>query len=497
MAEFTDKQVWAPIGSPAQWRALAVGRLAVVAASWQQYKRELQERNQLQAFLQRLKRYSAIETGVIENLYSLSRGLTTTLVEKGINENLFDEGHISVNRRLLANYLETHLAAIDAIFELVKTQQPLTISYLHQMHQFLTEHQTHTDAIDALGQRVEIPLRRGAFKTEPNFPVREIEGRQYRYLYCPPMQVQPEMEKFVTHFNDFIISEMHPVQLAAWAHHSFTQIHPYQDGNGRMARLITSIVLIKAGYFPFTVPREARESYFEALEKADEGDKQAFVSFISTLLAKDIRNALNWEPASAASDIQQSATLLKQRLNQQHASLERQAAGNRQKLQTLFLELMKENCAMVEAEFDGYQAVQVSSLAVLPGQEQAEYYTHQIIQYAKANDYFFRRTAPRAWYSIRLVINQVSYDIIISMHHQGYNTTTVAFGGFIDVKNGQNAASPPAVAATGSAPDFTLLPIEPLSVSLLEYPEEDLRAELGAFLSDAVRVAMVLIAKDL
>ena len=48
-----------------------------------------------------------------------------------------------------------------------------------------------------------------------------------------------------------------PVEVeAAWLHHRFTQIHPYQDGNGRVARALASLLFIKAGWFPVVVTRD-------------------------------------------------------------------------------------------------------------------------------------------------------------------------------------------------------------------------------------------------
>jgi hypothetical protein len=71
-----------------------------------------------------------------------------------------------------------------------------------------------------------------------------------------------------------------PVEVeAAWLHHRFTQIHPYQDGNGRVARAIGSLVFLKVGWFPIVVTREDRVRYIEALEVADDGDLRLLVGF--------------------------------------------------------------------------------------------------------------------------------------------------------------------------------------------------------------------------
>jgi Fic family protein len=66
---------------------------------------------------------------------------------------------------------------------------------------------------------------------------------------------------------------------AARLHHRFTQIHPFADGNGRMARALASLVFIKAGWFPLIIRRDdPQRRYIEALEKADAGDLRRLIA---------------------------------------------------------------------------------------------------------------------------------------------------------------------------------------------------------------------------
>jgi prophage maintenance system killer protein len=69
-----------------------------------------------------------------------------------------------------------------------------------------------------------------------------------------------------------------PVEIqAAWLHHRFTQIHPFAEGNGRVARALASLVFIKARWFPLIVKRDDWSRYIEALEKADGDDLRPLV----------------------------------------------------------------------------------------------------------------------------------------------------------------------------------------------------------------------------
>merc|ERR1739848_216379 len=58
---------------------------------------------------------------------------------------------------------------------------------------------------------------------------------------------------------------IHPIQFAAEAHYRLVKIHPFQDGNGRLSRLLMNLILMRAGYPPTLIRVEDRRRYFAAL----------------------------------------------------------------------------------------------------------------------------------------------------------------------------------------------------------------------------------------
>ncbi|WP_333662050.1 Fic family protein [Acinetobacter sp.] len=77
-------------------------------------------------------------------------------------------------------------------------------------------------------------------------------------------------------------SELHPIHKAAWIHWAIARIHPFVDGNGRIARLIQDFILLKYRYVPASVQPEDREkNYYDALEKADIGDGEDLLEIIA------------------------------------------------------------------------------------------------------------------------------------------------------------------------------------------------------------------------
>jgi len=74
---------------------------------------------------------------------------------------------------------------------------------------------------------------------------------------------------------------MHPVETVAFLHHGFVEIHPFTDGNGRVARLLANLYLIANGYPPVVIRTEDRGKYYKCLRSGDAGDLMPFAGFIA------------------------------------------------------------------------------------------------------------------------------------------------------------------------------------------------------------------------
>lgn len=81
--------------------------------------------------------------------------------------------------------------------------------------------------------------------------------------------------------------QLHPVELAGVFHHRFLTIHPFIDGNGRVARELMNLILRWNGYPPIIIPVREREDYVRSLEEADSGDVKPFLTFIVRQLVID------------------------------------------------------------------------------------------------------------------------------------------------------------------------------------------------------------------
>ena len=109
--------------------------------------------------------------------------------------------------------------------------------------------------------------------------------------YCPPEQVASEMDRLIQLHHLHKAQQIPPEIESAWLHHRFTQIHPFQDGNGRVARCLASLVFIQSGWFPLVLTRDDRAVYIEASEAADRGNLSSLVN----LFAKTQKQAFSWD----------------------------------------------------------------------------------------------------------------------------------------------------------------------------------------------------------
>ncbi len=252
-------------------KELSATEIAGIKATWRDQQERLKGTDLVSDFTERLGREWAIETGIIENLYDIDRGVTQTLIDQGFRAELLTHGSINRPRDLVLALLHDQKQALDGVFDFVKSKRHLSTSYIKELHAVLLRSQTVTEGVDSLGRRVDVSLIKGDWKVQPNFPVRD----GVTYKYCPPEHVATEMDRLVDLHAAHLAQDVPAEVQAAWLHHRFTQIHPFQDGNGRLARAIASLVLIKHGLFPLVVTRDDRTAYLDALEVCRRGRPQA------------------------------------------------------------------------------------------------------------------------------------------------------------------------------------------------------------------------------
>jgi len=255
---------------------------------WAREKERIGDDKRVRDFNAELAREWAIETGIVEGVYTLDRGITQTLIERGIDSAYIP--HYATNRdpELVARIIQDHAEVLEGLFAFVKGERRLSTSYIKELHSALLRNIDSVVVFDPSGRSFEKPLEKGLYKTMPNSP-QKPNGTVHEY--CPPEHVASEMDRLIEFHQQHAKRGTRPHIEASWLHHAFTQIHPFQDGNGRVARSIATLVFIKDGFFPLVVNRDDPK-YIDTLESADHGDLLPLVRLFSQIQKRALTNAI-------------------------------------------------------------------------------------------------------------------------------------------------------------------------------------------------------------
>ena len=105
-----------------------------------------------------------------------------------------------------------------------------------------------------------------------------------KVLLAMPDETEALVRRLLTWLSNN--SDVHPFVLAVTFHYIFVRIHPFRDGNGRTARLLSNLILMQNGYPPIVVPLGAKEQYMASLQQWNKGDPGPFSLLMANLLHK-------------------------------------------------------------------------------------------------------------------------------------------------------------------------------------------------------------------
>lgn len=443
---------WSPIQPlSSQDRSIDLGDIRPLYESWHAQKERLNKSSaeSLRRFKEKLVRSLSIETGILERLYDLDRGTTEALILKGFVEDLVSRSSTNIEPSLLIDILRDQEAAIRLVMDCVGQKPEVAKGVLHELHAILTTHQATTKAIDQFGNRMEVPLRKGAFKEHPNNPTRP-DGTVHEY--CPPIHVESEVEKLLKWFQEYIDDD--PILVAAWLHHRFTQIHPYQDGNGRVARALTTLVLLRADLLPLVIDRDLRTEYITALEAADLNNLAPLCFLFASLEKRAILQALSVDlDAEAARDRSITRAVLESldaRLRERGLAKDEQL----RKVNTVALALRGQTRELLEASLSRLSDT-VSSIGEPkihlteggPDRGNEYWYRFEVVQSTKESGKWVNFQEAHYFVKVTVRLRNVRLIFVVSFHHIGRDltgimeATTFAQLEFFEEQNDREAVS--------------------------------------------------------
>jgi Fic family protein len=411
---------------PPNWLNLAQAELTSLRQVWLERRAALAESKALDLFVERLRREWAIETGIIERLYSWDRGVTELLLEQGIEASLIANrgGLRREEAERVTALIRDQEGIIEALFEFVKGQIPLSEYYIRSMHQQFTAHQDSVEALTADGTLIQVPLMKGEYKRFANNP-RRPDGTMHEY--CPPELVKDEMERLIGWYFDAESQSVPPDVLSAWLHHRFTQIHPFQDGNGRIARALGTLVFLKHDLFPLVIRDSDRTAYIEALENADRGDLLSLIKIFARRQKEAILQALGIERdlqkltvpkeivSSAIQTLKNRAAHVRGQWEQVY-DIARQLHGDALERVREAANLLKKELHQVKLPGDEYNARTGEARFE---DDRSQYYYLQIVKAAKELGYYANRTWYRSWVLLDIRTTE-RFELLISFHGVGH-----------------------------------------------------------------------------
>ncbi|MEI7583242.1 Fic family protein [Runella sp.] len=238
---------------------------------------------------------------------SLSYGETKALILFGI----------TAQGKPLKDHIEItgHNEAVIWIEELVHQDFPMNEAFIRQLHTLLLKESYEVSAITPDGQPTKKQIQVGQYKSTPNHVLTKT-GEIFRFATPEetPAKMHDLIEWFRTKQNE---SDLSPVLLAAEFHYRFIRIHPFDDGNGRLARILMNLILIQYGFPPVIIKTEDKAAYYSALQQADAGLFEPFVEYIAQneIRSLDIMiRGAKGESIEDPDDLDKELALLEQRL---------------------------------------------------------------------------------------------------------------------------------------------------------------------------------------
>ncbi len=175
--------------------------------------------------------------------------------------------------------MKGHDVALKMIEDLAADKErTLTENFIREINSIILKEPFYKEAITPDGQPTRRLIKVGDYKSFPN-SVRLQNGEMFHYA---SVQETPAMMNDLLQWYEKAATDnsKHPIEVAAELHYRFVRIHPFDDGNGRISRLIMNYHLLKNDLPPVIIKSVDKKNYLFALHEADTGNEEAFTNYI-------------------------------------------------------------------------------------------------------------------------------------------------------------------------------------------------------------------------
>lgn len=156
---------------------------------------------------------------------------------------------------------------LNMMKEQALSEYPLTETFIRQLHKTLLREDYTVYRQLPGGQQTSYVIHAGVYKTRPN-SVRTITGELFEY--ASPEETPALMTDLINWYRKAEESGQYSMaELCALFHYRYIRIHPFEDGNGRIARLMMNFILLRHNYPMIVVKSADKENYLRALSQCD------------------------------------------------------------------------------------------------------------------------------------------------------------------------------------------------------------------------------------
>jgi Fic family protein len=233
---------------------------------------------------------------------ALSYGETVTYLMYGL----------TAKGKTLKDHLDIrgHNEAIYLLLNMVKDERGFSEADIRQLHRIILVESYYSDAITPDGKPTKRLINIGQYKEQPNHVITPTGETHY---YATPEDVPILMGELMQWFNSEKNNpDIHPSVLAAIFHHRFVAIHPFDDGNGRLGRILMNLILMQKGLPPAIIKLKDRQDYYVALNNANAGNYDLLVDYVAHSLKDSLDiylRAANGERVEEIGDIDKEVSL--------------------------------------------------------------------------------------------------------------------------------------------------------------------------------------------
>ncbi len=243
-----------------------------------------------------------------------------------------------------------HNEAIDWVLDVVKGDMPLTEAFIRQLHVLLLKAPYDKKTKNAAGLPTSKTIQVGQYKTTDNH-VETVTGEMF--YFASALETPAKMADLIAWYAaQQARADVNPILLAAEFHYRFIRIHPFDDGNGRTARILMNFILMRFDYPPAVIKTEDKENYFAVLQQADAGLLEPFVDYIAQNVNRSLSLMLagaKGENIEEPDDLDKELALLEQKISNNFTFVEQTRTDKRIKntcLQSVakLIEVFEEEC---------------------------------------------------------------------------------------------------------------------------------------------------------